>query len=139
MASPHESDNLATALRYIALIEQFAEPAAFEGILHPDALLEEYPNLLMKHGSRRDYAALIAGPQQGRKILSDNRYEVTNAFASGDWVTVEMVWTGTLAIPLGNMPAGAQLEAHIATILRFQDSMIISQRQYDCYKPLPEA
>ena len=139
MVSNSESDHLATARRYIALIEQFAQPVEFEGVLHPDVQLEEYPNLLMKNGSQRDFAAMSAGPQQGRKILSNNAYEVTNAMAAGEWVTLEIVWTGTLAVALGNMPAGSQLKAYIATILQFQDGMIIRQHQYDCYEPLPVA
>jgi len=139
MATATEAANLAAARRYIELIEQFAQPHEFEGVLHPNIQHEEYPNLLMKNGSKRDYATMVAGPQQGRKILSDNHYEIKNAFAAGDWVTLEIVWTGTLAIPLGGMPAGAELKAHIATILQFQDGLIITQHQYDCYDPLPTA
>jgi ketosteroid isomerase-like protein len=139
MPTPQEESNLAAARRYIELIERFAPPEEFEGVLHPNIQHEEYPNLLMKNGSKRDYATMVVGPQQGRKILRDNHYEIKNAFASGDWVTLEMVWTGTLAIALGGMPEGAELKAHIATILKFQDGQIIAQHQYDCYEPLPVA
>jgi hypothetical protein len=134
-----EQANLAAARRYIELVESFAQPAEFEGVLHPAIQHEEYPNLLMRNGSKRDFATMSAGPQQGRKILSTNRYEIKNAFAAGDWVTLEIVWTGTLAIPLGSMAAGTELKAYIATILQFQDGMIITQHQYDCYEPFPVA
>jgi hypothetical protein len=139
MPTPLEEANLAAALRYIELVEQFAQPSEFEGVLHPAIQHEEYPNLLMKNGSKRDFATMIVGPQQGRKLLSENRYEVKNAFAAGDWVTLEIVWTGTLAIAVGGMAAGAELKAYIATILQFKDGQIITQHQYDCYKPLPVA
>jgi hypothetical protein len=139
MPTPIEEKNLATALKYIKLVEDFAQPNEFEGVLHPDIRHEEYPNLLMKNGSYRDYATMVAGPQQGRKILTTNRYEIKNAFASGDWVTLELVWTGTLAIPLGSTPVGAELRAHIATVLQFEDGLIITQHQYDCYDPFPTA
>jgi hypothetical protein len=137
MPTSIEQANLATARRYLELIEDFAQPAEFEGILHHDVKLEEYPNLLMPNGSRRDFAAMANGPQQGRKILTTNRYEIMNAFAAGDWVTLEIVWTGTLAIPLGSMAAGAELKAYIATILQFKEGKIITQHQYDCYEPFP--
>jgi hypothetical protein len=137
MTTETEAKNLATARRYIQLVEDFSQPEAFQDILHPDIRLEEYPNLLMKNGSRRDYATMAAGAQQGRKILSANRYEIRNAFAAGDWVTLEIVWTGTLAIALGTMPAGGELKAYIATLLKFKDGLIIEQHQYDCYEPLP--
>ena len=139
MPTQIEEKNLAAALKYIKLVENFAQPHEFEGVLHPDIRHEEYPNLLMKNGSRRDYATLIVGPQQGRKVLTTNRYEIINAFASGDWVTLEIIWTGMLAIPFGSTPAGAELKAHIATILQLQDGQIITQHQYDCYDPLPTA
>jgi hypothetical protein len=134
-----EAANLAAALRYIELVENFAQPDEFKSVLHPDIQHEEYPNLLMKNGSKRDFATMVVGPQQGRKILSSNRYEIKNAFAAGDWVTLEIVWTGTLAIPLGTMPVGYEMQAHIATVLQFKDGLIITQHQYDCYEPFPIA
>ena len=137
MPTPVEAANLAAALHYIKLVERFAQPIEFEGVLHPDIKHEEYPNLLLKNGSKRDYATLVVGPQQGRKLLSGNRYEIKNAFASGDFVTLEIVWTGTLAIPVMGMAAGAELKAFIATILQFKDGLILTQHQYDCYEPLP--
>jgi hypothetical protein len=137
MPTSVEQANLATARRYLELIENFAPPAELKEILHPDVRLEEYPNLLMPTGSKRDFAAMSIGPQQGRKILTTNRYEMMNAFAAGDWVTLEIVWTGTLAIPLGSMAAGAELKAYIATFLQFKEGKIITQHQYDCYEPFP--
>ena len=132
-----EEANLAAARRYIEFVENFAQPEELAELLHPAIVHEEYPNLLMRNGSQRDFAALCAGPQQGHKILSSNRFDIKNAFASGDWVTLEIVWTGTLALPLGSMTAGSELKAYIATILQFQDGKIITQHQYDCYEPFP--
>lgn len=139
MPAPQEVANLAAARRYIQLIERFAGPQEFEGILHPNIQHEEFPNALMKNGSKRDYTAIVTGPQQGRRILQENHYEIVNAFASGNWVTLEIVWTGTLAMPLGSMPPGYKLKAYIATLLQFQDGLIITQHQYDCYEPFPVA
>lgn len=139
MPTQTEAANLSTALRYIELLEAFAQPKEFTTILSPNIQHEEFPNLLLKNGSKRDYNAMINGPQQGRKILRENRYEVTNAFASGDWVTLEIVWTGILAIQLGAMAPGHELKAYIATILQFQEGLIVTQHQYDCYEPFPTA
>ena len=137
MPTPTEAANLATARRYIALVEGFAQPEAFADVVHPQIQHQEFPNALMKHGSQRDYATLVAGPQQGRKILRDNHYAITNSFAAGAWVTLEIVWTGTLAVALGTLAPGDELRAYIATILQFHDGKIIAQRQYDCYEPFP--
>lgn len=139
MPTQTEMENLATARRYIELVERFAQPEEFAEVLSPAIQHEEYPNLLLKNGSKRDYNAMIHGPQQGRKILRENRYEIVNAFASGDWVTLEVVWTGILAIPLGTMAPGYEMKAYIATILQIKDGLIVTQHQYDCYEPFPTA
>jgi len=90
--------NLALALRLIEMSEQFAQIDAFAGLLDAAIQQEEYPNLLMQRGLRRDLATMGTGMQIGPKILRAQRYDVKNAFAVGPWVTVEYVWTGTLAI-----------------------------------------
>lgn len=135
MSTPAEAANLATALRYIQLVEEFAQPEAFAEVLHPQIHHQEFPNALMPNGSQRDYATLVVGPQQGRKILRENHYAIENSFAAGDWVTLEITWTGILAIPFGALVPGDSLKAHIATILKIVDGKIIEQRQYDCYEP----
>lgn len=135
--NPSEQANLATARRYLELLEHFADPAAFEEIIHPDVLQEEYPNLLMPRGQQRDREALFAGMRQGGKLLTAQRFDLRHALAAGDWVAMEIVWTGTLAIDLGSLAAGSTLKAYIATILQFKDGRIILQRNYDCYEPLP--
>jgi hypothetical protein len=139
MPSPTETTNVATALHYIRLVEGFAQPEEFIGVLDPAIRHEEYPNLLMKNGSQGSYETMVAGPQRGRKLLSSNRFEVKNAFAADDWVVLEMIWTGILAVPLGTMPVGYTMKAYIATILEFRNGLIVTQHQYDCYEPFPTA
>ena len=39
----------------------------------------EYPNRLVPEGATRDLAALLAGNQRGRSVLSGQRYEVGSA------------------------------------------------------------
>jgi ketosteroid isomerase-like protein len=36
---------------------------------------------------------------------------------------------------MGNIPAGGEMHARIATFLEFQDGLIVLQRDYVCYDP----
>ena len=67
--------------------------------------------------------------------MATQRYEVLNAVACGDQVALEVRWTGTLAVPFGNIPAGGQMRARFAVFLEFRDGKILRQRNYDCFEP----
>jgi ketosteroid isomerase-like protein len=101
----------------------------------PDVLQEEFPNRLVPTGARRDLAALREAGERGRKILRGQRYEVRAAYAVGDTVILEVLWVGTLAVPVGAIPAGGEMRAHFAVFLEFRDGRIHRQRNYDCFEP----
>lgn len=67
--------------------------------------------------------------------MTRQKYEIKNELSSGDTVALEIVWTATLAVPFQSKPAGAQMRAHFAAFLQFQDGKIVAQRNYDCYDP----
>lgn len=127
--------HLDTALRYHRAVSNFATGEELAAFFHPDAVHHELPNALFPNGNVRDLAGLCAAAEAGRAALSAQNFEVLNAVASGDQVALEVLWTGTTAVPLGALPAGHTLRAHIATFLEFRDGKIIAQRNYDCYDP----
>jgi ketosteroid isomerase-like protein len=100
-----------------------------------DVIQVEFPNRLVPNGATRDLAALRDGAERGRKVMTAQRIEVLNALASGDQVAVEATWTGTLAVPLGNLPAGGQMRARFAIFLTYRDGKIVRQHNYDCFDP----
>ena len=100
-----------------------------------DVLQVEFPNRLLPAGATRHIAALRDAAQRGRKVMTAQRFEVVNAIASGDQVAVEALWTGTLAVPLGNIPAGGQMRARFAIFLTYRDGKIVRQHNYDCFDP----
>ena len=132
-----ESDNLALARAYVAAVERGADAAEMAGFLHPEAAAEAFPNLVTPHGVRYGRDQMLVGPRRGKKLMPDQRYEIHRAFAAGDTVVLEGVWTGTLTIPFGELPAGTRLRAHIAMLLEFRDGLLTAQRNYDCYDPTP--
>ena len=100
-----------------------------------DVVQIEFPNRLLPNGATRDLAALRDAAERGRKVMTAQRFEVLNAITSGDQVAVEALWTGTLCVPLGNIPAGGQMRARFAIFLTYRDGKIVRQHNYDCFDP----
>jgi ketosteroid isomerase-like protein len=100
-----------------------------------DVIQIEFPNRLVPNGATRDLAALRDAAERGRKVMTAQRFDVLNAIASDDRVAVEAIWTGTLAVPLGSIPAGGQMRARFAIFLTYRDGKIVRQHNYDCFDP----
>lgn len=100
-----------------------------------DVVQEEFPNRLLPQGATRDLPALREAAQRGSKVMTAQRYDILTAIASGDQVAIEALWTGTLAMPFGNTPAGGQMRARFAIFLTFRDGRIVRQHNYDCFEP----
>jgi len=139
MSSLQQHPNIETAVRYHQAVTDGATGQALAEFFHEDAVHHELPNLLFPDGDVRDLAGVLAAADRGRKALSSQKFTVVNAVACGDQVALEVTWEGTLAIPLGDLPAGHVLRAHIATFLEFRDGKITAQRNYDCYERLAPA
>ena len=78
------------ARRYLRALETEAPPDALSTFLSEDVVQREYPNRLVPEGATRDLAALLAGNQRGRSVLSGQRYEVRSALVDGDAVALEV-------------------------------------------------
>lgn len=132
-ADLQQHPNVDLAVRYHEAISRGESPDPY---FHEDAVHRELPNALFPDGAVRDLDGLRAAAERGRTTIKEQRFEVLNAVASGDQVALEVLWTGTLAVPLGDLPAGHTLRAHIGTFLEFRDDKIVAQRNYDCYERL---
>ena len=137
--SLQQHPNVDTAVRYHQAVSDFATGEELAAFFHPDATHHELPNALFPDGNIRDLPGVCAAAEAGRTTLSAQSFEVVNALAVGDQVALEVLWTGTIAVPLGDLPAGHTLRAHIAAFLEFRDGKIIAQRNYDCYERLTPA
>src|SRR5687768_1459071 len=128
-------ENVETARRYLAALERRADASEVGDFFAPDVVQEEFPNRLVPQGARRDLQALTEGRERGLRAMSAESYELLNVVASGDSVALEVLWTGTLAVPFGSLPAGGALRAHFGVFLDFRDGKIVGQRNYDCFEP----
>jgi ketosteroid isomerase-like protein len=133
-----ERSNLELARQYLAAIESAsafdssADPLRF---FAPDVTQIEYPNQFVPKGATRDLAAILEASERGRKVVRAQRYEVHSALAYADRVALEVLWVGTLAVPVGALPEGAEMRAHFGVFLTFRQGRIIRQHNYDCFDP----
>ncbi|WJV48308.1 nuclear transport factor 2 family protein [Streptomyces flavofungini] len=134
MADVQRHPNIDTAIRYHQAVARGALGEELAGFFHDEAVHREYPNAFLPDGAVRDLTAVLKAGEQGANLLSRQSFDVLNAVAAGDQVALEVTWTGVLAVPLGDLPAGQVLRAHIATFLTFRDGRIVEQHNYDCYE-----
>ena len=125
--------NLAATRAFLRAIET-RDAAAF-AYYAPDVVQREFPNRLVVDGATRDLAALRAGAERGKQAVSEERYEIVRAVEHGDEVALELIWTATLRVPLGALPAGGVMRAYLGMFLTWRDGKIVSQRNYDCFEP----
>ena len=133
--STRELTNLDAARQYLAAIQRGAIGEELAQFFAPEVVQEELPNRVSPDGKRRKLAGILDGAERGRKVLSEQRFEIRSAVATGDRVILEVLWVGTLAIPFGTIPAGGEMRAHSAMFLEFRDGKIVAQRNYDCFEP----
>ena len=116
--------------RYYATVADLrASPDSLRELLHPDLRVIEHPNAIHPEGTVRDHDDVVAAYEQGKRMLSDQRFELDELLVFGDRVAVRARWSGTLE-------SGATLEARIAAFLTVVDGRIRDHETYDCYSPL---
>jgi ketosteroid isomerase-like protein len=121
--------------RYLEAVASLQSAEAVRTFYAPDVVFHELPNRIAPHGRVRRVGELLAAFEQGQQLLSAQRYDVKSVIEMGDQVAAEVEWTGTLAVPFQDLPAGHELKAFIGMFLTFKDGKIVSQRNYDCYPP----
>jgi ketosteroid isomerase-like protein len=130
---PAES-NLTQARRYLKAIED-GNAEFVLNLFAPNAVIEQLPNRIYPNGLRANPSRAAEAFEKGRKIFSRQTYEITNEVPTGDTVALEVLWTGTLAVPFGTLAAGSQMRSHSAMFLEFRAGKIVAQRNYDCFEP----
>ena len=95
--------------------------AALADFFAPDVVHEELSNRLAPEGARQRLDGILESAERGQKVVSAQQYQVRIETASGERVAMEVVWTGTLAVPLASLPAGGTMRAHFAVFLDFRD------------------
>ncbi len=132
-----QNTNLEIALRYIEFFNKpqgSAEELAV--FLSQQVHWQEMPNLFAPTGRTNGYDQMLTNFERGSQAVSPQHYEVGQAVAQGEWVVLQLNWSGTVIDALGPFAAGTKLTAQIASFLQFQEGRIITQLDYPCYPPL---
>ena len=131
---PDRLTNLETIQHYLKCIENGNFPPVVE-LFAPDAVIEQLPNRIYPNGIRSGLPKMAEAFDKGRKLLVSQTYELKHHLVNGDYVAVEVLWTGKLAVSFGTLAAGSEMRAHSAMFFEFKEGKIISQRNYDCFEP----
>ena len=137
MSKASETEQIDIVKRYLAALEAGATGDALAAYFTPDAIQEEFPNRLNPNGGRSDVATILARAEQGRHVLTAQRFDLVNAMACGDTVALELNWSGRLAVPIGTLQPGDTMHARFAIFIELRDGRIFRQRNYDCFEPWP--
>ncbi|WP_417861383.1 nuclear transport factor 2 family protein [Winogradskyella sediminis] len=130
------SDNLnQIAEDFIKILQSRNSAEELIRFYHQDIEQIEFPNTLTKNKAVRNLEDLKLASERGKKVLQKEEYEIIKSYSFGNTVIIEAIWTGTLAIPIGNIPIGGQMKAYFAQFYEFKDNKIIKQRNYDCFEP----
>jgi|SRR5262245_53752521 len=129
-----EATNLATIRAYLEALQDGAVGEALAKFFTPDARQVELPNRLNPGGGVSDLPTILRRAEQGQKLLRSQHYEILSELAKDHRAAVEAKWTGTLAVALGSLEAGASMTAHFAMFFEFMNGRIQSQRNYDCFE-----
>lgn len=127
--------NLACMHEYLRAVASLGPPETVANFCSADVTFQEFPNRIAPNGRIRRSAELRAAYEQGCRTLRSQEYKVQRVIENGDEIAVELEWTGVLAIPVMNLPAGYEMKAYVAMFLTFREGKIVSQRNYDCYPP----
>jgi ketosteroid isomerase-like protein len=129
------SDEVSVVRRYYEIVSDLSSTADdLRSVLHPGVQVHEYPNAISPNGSVRTRDEVVAAFLAGKDLLSEQSFDVHEAFSAGDRVAVRATWRGTLAKAMGSVPAGGELVAHVAALLTVRDGLIRRHETFDCYE-----
>ena len=128
-----EDDRLMAARRLLGAIET-GDEAVLRRIYAQDALQVEHPNRLKPKGDRRQIDKMMADLKRGKAMLRSEHYDVLTATAAGDFVALQVKWTGVVNVPVGALQPGDAMVCESGIFLRFQGDRVVEQHNYDCFE-----
>lgn len=128
-----EQTALDCVLGFVNAIETGGGAAEVDAFLADDFTLFEAPHLLAPEGSTRSREQVLAGADQGHKVVAGQRFDVRRTTCEGGRVVLEVDWSATLLMDLRYWDAGEVIRARTTSVFEVRDGRITSQDSYDCY------
>ena len=125
------SKDLTQVAREIVTTYNTSNWTALKGLIAPNGIYNELGTQRKIQGPD----AIVQALQGWKKGLSDSQGKVTNAFASGDMVAMQITWTGThdgtFTGPAGSIPAtGKKQTTQAAMIVKFSGNKVSEIHHY---------
>lgn len=127
---------LDTVRRLFTAIERVDLPALAD--LYADDVVQfEPPNRLLPAGATRGKAQILEAARRGRALMSEQRFDITQAVVEGPSVALQARWMGRLAVdaPALQLAAGDCMTAHFAQFVEVRDGRVVRHTTYDCFDP----
>jgi len=128
LASPREH-----VLEFIRVLEAGGGAADIRPFLSESFVLTEAPHLLAPDGSTRTLAGVLAGADQSREVVGDQKFTIRRTTCEGNRVAVEADWSATVLMDLRYWDRGETIRARTSSVFEVSDGLIVSQDSYDCY------
>ncbi|NUP59997.1 MAG: nuclear transport factor 2 family protein [Pseudarthrobacter sp.] len=96
-------------------------------------VLTEAPHLLAPEGSTRTLDAVLAGADQSREVVADQKFTVRRTTCQEGRVAVEADWSARVLMDRRYWDRGETIRARTSSVFEVRNGVIISQDSYDCY------
>lgn len=120
-------------LAFIQVLEAGGGAAEIRPFLSESFVLTEAPHLLAPEGSTRTLAGVLAGADQSREVVTDQKFTIRRTTCEGTRVVVEADWSATVLMDLRYWDRGETIRARTSSVFEVGDGLIVSQDSYDCY------
>ncbi len=120
-------------LEFIRVLEAGGGSEEIRPFLSESFVLTEAPHLLAPEGSTRTLAGVLAGADQSRQVVQDQKFLVRRTTCQGGRVLVEADWSATVLMDLRYWDRGETISARTASVFEVSGGVIVSQDSYDCY------
>lgn len=120
-------------LEFIRVLEAGGGAAEVRPFLSESFVLTEAPHLLAPEGSTRTLAGVLAGVDQSREVVKDQRFRIRRTTCEGSRVVLEADWSATVQMDLRYWDRGETIRARTTSVFEVRNGVIDSQDSYDCY------
>lgn len=122
---------------YFGIVGDLAStPDDFLKVIHPDVRIVTHPNLIAPNGNSADATRALASFELGKRILTEQTFEVHEVLVDGDRAAVRATWTGQVAVDGPGFAAGDTLHSEVAAFVMVSEGRVIEHETFDCYAPL---